>query len=150
MLYRKKGDAAACQDALANACRLHLKARDVEAAWQDYDEFSNAGDAKMPAATWMDLCRHLEDEQRWDRATAEYEKLAAAYPAERNAILATISAARIHLRTGDLVRAKQLYAAAQASPVPHRDWDETIRKGLEKAGGKPEPVGPASQPSGKR
>ena len=106
----------------------------------------------MPCALWMELCRFAEDQQSWDRAAAEYEKLAEAYPAERASILALISAARIHLRLGNLPQAKKLYAAAQASPVPHRDWDETIRKGLEKAGGagRPEPAGVSSGPSVRR
>jgi membrane associated rhomboid family serine protease len=143
-LYWKKGDIPGHQAALEAACRLHLKEKDFEAAWQDYDDFSKVGEAKMPCAIWMELCRFAEDQQSWDRAAAEYEKLAEAYPAERASVLALISAARIHLRLGNLPQAKRLYAAAQASPVPHRDWDETIRKGLEKAGGgKPQPVGAA-------
>jgi hypothetical protein len=147
-LYWKKNDIPAYQAALENACRLHLKEKNLEAAWQDYDEFSRVGEAKMPSAIWMELCRHLEDEQNWERAAAEYEKLAEVYPTERAAVLAMISAARIHLRLGNLPQAKKLYAAAQASPVPHRDWDETIRKGLEKAGGgKPEMAGASSRSS---
>ena len=151
-LYWKKGDIPAHQAALEAACRLHLKEKDFEAAWQDYDDFSKAGDGKMPCALWLELSRFAEDQQSWDRAAAEYEKLAEAYPAERASILALISAARIHLRLGNLPQAKKLYAAAQASSVPHRDWDETIRKGLEKAGGgvRPEPAGISSGSSIRR
>jgi membrane associated rhomboid family serine protease len=145
-LYWKKNDMPAYQAALATACRLHIKEKNIEAAWQDYDDYSRAGDAKLPCAIWMELCRYAEDQQSWDRAAAEYEKLAEAYPTERAAVLALISAARIHLRLSNLPQARKLYAAAQASPVPHRDWDETIRKGLEKASGgaKPEPAGVSS------
>jgi membrane associated rhomboid family serine protease len=142
-LYWKKNDIPAYHAALQNACRLHLKDKNLEAAWQDYDDFSRAGEAKMPCAIWMELCRYAEDQQSWDRAAGEYEKLAEAYPAERAAVLALISAARIHVRLGNLPQARKLYAAAQASPVPHRDWDETIRKGLEKASG-----GSQLQPAG--
>jgi membrane associated rhomboid family serine protease len=151
-LYWKKNDIPAYQNALANACRLHLKEKNLDAAWQDYGDFSRAAEVQMPSATWMDLCRALEDEQSWESASAEYEKLAAAYPADRVSVLAMISAARIHLRLGNLPQAKKLYAAAQASPVPHRDWDETIRKGLEKAdgAGKPEMAGAPSRSSGKQ
>jgi membrane associated rhomboid family serine protease len=139
-LYWKKNDIQAYQAALETACRLHMKEKNLEAAWQDYDDFTRAGEAKLPCALWAELCRHAEDEQNWDRAAAEYEKLAEAYPAERAAVLALISAGRIHLRQGNLPQANKLYAAAQASPAPHRDWDETIRKGLEKAGGSPKPA----------
>jgi tetratricopeptide (TPR) repeat protein len=157
-LYWKKGDIPAHQAAVENACRLHLKAKNPEAAWQDYDDYLRAGGGKMPSATWFELCRNAEDQQNWERAAEEYEKLAAAWPAERAAVLSLISAARIHLhRLGNSAQAKRLYAAAQNSPVPHRDWDETIRKGLDKAaaaaaggGAKPETVavspGPSKQP----
>jgi membrane associated rhomboid family serine protease len=144
-LYWKKNDTPAYQAALENACRAHLKAKNLQAAWQDYDDYSRSGEAKLPSAMWMELCRYAEDQQQWDRAASEYEKLAEAHPSERAAVLSLISAARIHLRLGNLPQAKKLYAAAQASPVPHRDWDDTIRKGLEKAsGGKPEPAGVSS------
>ena len=145
-LYWKKGDIPAHQAAVENACRLHLKAKNLEAAWQDYEEYARTGGGKMPSATWIELCRHAEDQQNWERAAGEYEKLAAAWPAERASVLALISAGRIHLHhLGNPAQAKRLYAAAQNSSVPHRDWDETIRKGLDKAaaaagGGKPETV----------
>jgi membrane associated rhomboid family serine protease len=146
-LYWKKGDVPAYQEALANSCRLHLKEKDLDSAWEDYDDFSKAGESKMPCAVWMDLCRFAEDQQGWERAAGEYEKLADAYPTERASVLAMISAARIQLRLGNLPQAKKLYLAAEASPVPHRDWDDTIRKGLEKSEGKPEPVGTPAKPS---
>ena len=143
-LYWKKGDIPAHQAALENACRLQLQAKNPVAAWQHYEDYLRAGGGKMPSATWNELCRHAEDQQHWERAAEEYEKLASAWPAERAAVLALISAGRIHLqRLGHHPQAKRLYAAAQNSPVPHRDWDETIRKGLERAAGggaKPETV----------
>jgi hypothetical protein len=145
-LYWKKNDIPAYQAALENACRLHLREKNLQAAWQDYDDFSKAGEDKLPSALWMELCRHAEDEQQWERAAIEYEKLAENYPTERAAVLALIAAGRIHLRLGNLPQAKKLYSAAQASAVPHKDWEETIRKGLEKAGGgrQPEMAGVSS------
>jgi len=139
-LYWKKGDVPAHLAAVENACRLHLKARNLEAAWQDYEDYARAGGQKMPSATWIEICRCAEDRQEWGRAAEEYEKLAKAWPAERASVLALISAGRIHLhRLSSSAQAQRLYTAAQNSPVPHRDWDDTIRKGLEKAagGGKP-------------
>jgi membrane associated rhomboid family serine protease len=135
-LYWKKGDIPAYQRALESGCRLHLKANDGEAAWQDYEDYSRVGDGKMPADLWMELCRYAEDQQQWERAADEYEKLAEAWPTERASVLALISAGRIHLqRLSNSAKAKRLYTAAENSPVPHRDWDDTIRKGLEKAAG---------------
>ena len=145
-LYWKKNDIPAHQAAVENVCRLHLKAKNPEAAWQDYEEYARAGGGKMPLETWTELCRYAEDQQHWERAAEEYEKLAAAWPAERASVLALISAGRIYLqRLGNPGQAKRLYTAAQNSPAPHRDWDETIRKGLDKAtaslrGGQPEAV----------
>ncbi len=153
-LHWKKGDIPAHQTAVECACRLHLKATNLEAAWQDYEDYARAGGGKMPPETWIELCRYAEDQQNWDRAAEEYEKLAAAWPAERASVLAMISAGRIHLhRLSNPAQAKRFYAAAQNSPVPHRDWDETIRKGLEKAsagGVKPETVAASPGPTERR
>jgi membrane associated rhomboid family serine protease len=142
----KKGDVPGYLAATEETCRVHVKMRDFEAAWQDYEDYIRAGGQKMPAATWMDLCRHAEDQQQWGRAAEEYERLASAWPTERASVLALISAARIHLsRLENRSEAIRLYAAAEKSPVPHRDWEETIRKGLQKATAsgstKPELVG---------
>ena len=53
-LYWRKNDVPAYLDATIKLCQLHLKAHDSEAAWQDFQEYSNAGGDRMPAATWLD------------------------------------------------------------------------------------------------
>jgi len=56
-------------------------------------------------------------------------------------VLALISAGRIQLKQlGQPQQALRLYVAAQNSPVPHQDWNETIRKGVDAAMGKPKPT----------
>jgi membrane associated rhomboid family serine protease len=134
-LYWKHNDMENYRLAQIHACRLHLKDKNFDAAWQDYEELSRVAGAKLPSAQWLELCRNAEDGQKWDQAAIEYEKLAEAYLAERSGVLALISAARIRLRQGDLPKARALYLAAQASPAPHRDWDDTIQKGLARTGG---------------
>jgi hypothetical protein len=105
-----------------------------------------AGGAKMPAASWLELCRQAENIQQWARAASEYEKLAEAWPQDRNSVLALISAGRIqHKQLGQPQQALRLYIAAQNSPVPHQDWNDTIRKGIDAAMGKPKPG--ANQPA---
>ncbi len=75
--------------------------------------------------------------QQWERAASEYEKLAEAWPEDRSSVLALISAGRIYLRQLERRdQALRLYIAAQNSPVPHQDWNDTIRKGVEAAMGK--------------
>jgi tetratricopeptide (TPR) repeat protein len=91
----------------------------------------------MPAAAWLELCRHAENLQQWERAASAYERLAETWPEDRNSVLALISAGRIYLR--QLARRDQalrLYIAAQNAPVPHQDWNDTIRKGVDAAMGK--------------
>jgi tetratricopeptide (TPR) repeat protein len=133
-VYWRKSDLPAHYDALARLAQLHIKNRDLDAAWQDYEEFSNAGGERFPASAWLELCRHLEAQQHFDRAVSELEKLAAAYPCERQSLLALMSAGRICLkqlnRPSDAVR---FYQAAHASPVPHLDWDTNIQAGLTQA-----------------
>ena len=138
-LYWRKNNIPKYHEATIKVCQLHLKAQDGEAAWQDYQEFSNSGGEKMPAATWLELCRLAEGQQHFDVAVQEYEKLAKAYPTERQSILALLSAGRLSLkqlnRPSD---ALVYYKAAQVSKVPHMDWDTNIQAGIaaaEKAAG---------------
>src|ERR1700739_4808242 len=95
----------------------------------------------MPAATWLDLCRAAGGQQIFERAVSEYERLAKAYPLERQSILALLSAGRLSLkqlnRPSD---ALVYYKAAQVSKVPHMDWDTTIQAEIaaaEKSAGAP-------------
>ncbi len=137
-VYLRKGDTPAYVQALESVCQLHLKLHNAEAAWQDYEDYVKAGGAKMAAASWLEICRYAENMQQWERAASEYEKLAEAWPQDRNSVLALISAGRIQLK--QLKRPEQalrLYIAAQNSSVPHQDWNETIRKGVDAAMGKP-------------
>ena len=148
-VYLRKGDTQSYLQAMETVCQLHLKLHNSEAAWQDYEDYVHAGGAKMPAASWLELCRHAENIQQWERAAGEYEKLAEAWPQDRNSLLALISAGRIQLKQlGQPQRALRLYIAAQNSPVPHQDWNDTIRRGVDAAMGKPKPVAsePASPP----
>jgi len=148
-VYLRKGDTQSYLEAMETICQLHLKLHNSEAAWQDYEDYVHAGGAKMPATSWLELCRHAENIQQWERAASEYEKLAEAWPQDRNSLLALISAGRIQLKQlGQPQQALRLYIAAQNSPVPHQDWNDTIRRGVDAAMGKPKPVAtePASPP----
>ena len=137
-VHLRKGDTQSYLQAMETVCQLHLKSHNAEAAWQDYEDYVQAGGSKMPAASWLELCRHAENIQQWERAASEYEKLAEAWPQERNSVLALISAGRIqHKQLGQPQQALRLYIAAQNSPVPHQDWNDTIRKGIDGAMGKP-------------
>ena len=139
-VYLRKGDTQSYLQALETVCQLHLKLHNAEAAWQDYEDYAHAGGSKMPAASWLELCRHAESIQQWERAASEYEKLAEAWPEDRNSVLALISAGRIQLKQlGQPQQALRLYIAAQNAPVPHQDWNDTIRKGIDAAMGKPKP-----------
>jgi len=137
-IYLRTGDTKSYLEALESVCQLHLKLHNSEAAWQDYDDYAHAGGTMMPAASWLELCRHAENLQQWERAAGEYEKLAEAWPDDRNAVLALISAGRIQLKhLHQPQQALRLYIAAQNSAAPHQDWNETIRKGIDAAMGKP-------------
>jgi rhomboid family protein len=133
-LYWRKNDVPAYLEASVKLCQLHLKAQGKDAAVQDYQDYLNAGGNRMPAATWLELCRIFEGQQNYDRALNEYDQLAQAYPKERQSILALLSAGRISLkqlnRPTDALR---FYNAAKASPVPHLDWDTNIQAGIQAA-----------------
>jgi tetratricopeptide (TPR) repeat protein len=111
-----------------------LKSQEKEAAWHDYEEFQNSGGQKLPAATWLELCRYLEEQQSFDRAVSEYEKLAIACPAEKQSLLALMAAGRLSLKKlGRPAEALQFYRAASVSPVPHLDWETNIQAGIKEA-----------------
>jgi len=88
----------------------------------------------MPAGTWLDLCKGAEEKQEFERALYEYQQLAAAYPAERQALTAQLSAARLCLKRLNRPQdALALYQAAATSPIPHLDWDQHIQSGIKEA-----------------
>jgi hypothetical protein len=104
------------------------------AAWLDYEEFLNLGGDKMPPAIWLELCRVPEGRGDYKRALSEYEKLSAAYPTERQGLMAQVGAARIFLTRLDCPdEALQWYAAASASTVPHLDLERNIESGIQEA-----------------
>jgi len=120
-------------EATAKTCALHLRAHQVEAAFQDYAEFVDGG-GKMPAATWLELCKGAEELQEFDRALSEYQALAQAYPGERQALTAQLSGARLCLKRLNRPQdALALYQTAAASPIPHLDWDQHIQAGIKEA-----------------
>jgi membrane associated rhomboid family serine protease len=130
----RMGDTAGCQAASTKLCQLHLKAHDRQAAWADYEEFCNTGGEKLPPSTWLELCRYLEELENLDRAVSEYERLAAACPTEKQSVLALIAAGRLCLkRLNRPAEAVRFYQAAEASTVPHLDWDRNIQNGIKDA-----------------
>jgi membrane associated rhomboid family serine protease len=130
-LYWRKGDKAGHQQATVKLSQIHLKQQDKEAAWHDYEELQNAGGGNLPAAAWIELCRYLEEQQNLDRAVSEYEKLAAAYPKDKQSVMALIAAGRLSLkRLNRPEEALKFYQAAAASPVPHLDWETNIQNGI--------------------
>ena len=134
LIHRKKNDTAALAETLSRLCAIHLKAGEDELAWKSYEEFLQTGGKGLPAATWLDLCRAAERLEAFDRALAEYENLARAYPAERQSILAQLGAARLCLkRLNQPERALELFEAASKSPVPHLDWEQSIAAGIREA-----------------
>ena len=133
-LHTRQNDTTAYLDATVRTCSLHLKAHQVEAAFHDYAEFIDAGGVKMPASTWLELCKGAEEMQEFERAFSEYEELAKAYPAERQSLTAQLSAARLCLKKLNRPQdALAIYQTAAKSPIPHLDWDQIIQSGIKEA-----------------
>ena len=92
------------------------------------------GGDKMPPDIWLGLCRVPEERSDFKLALSEYEKLAAAYPAERQGLMAQLGAARILLtRLHRPDEALRLYEAVSASAVPHLDLESDIELGIREA-----------------
>jgi tetratricopeptide (TPR) repeat protein len=133
-IYFRQSNTKAYLETTIKTCGLRLKAHEVEAAFQDYAEFVDSGGGKMPAATWLELCKGAEEKLDFERAFTEYRQLAQAYPAERQGLTAQLSAARLCLkRLSRPQDALALYQAAAASPIPHLDWEQHIQSGIKEA-----------------
>ena len=102
-----------------------------EAAWEDYEELLQLGGDRVSPDIWLDLCRVPEERHNYERAVSEYEELAAAYPSERESLLALLGAARICLKRLNRPQdALRFYEAASASAVPHLDLQQDIDSGI--------------------
>ncbi|HEY4763464.1 MAG TPA: rhomboid family intramembrane serine protease [Candidatus Sulfotelmatobacter sp.] len=121
-------------EATVKTCSLHLRAHEIEAAFQDYAEFVDSGGSKMPAVPWLELCKGAEEMQDFERAVTEYQHLAQTYSAERQGLTAQLSAARLCLKRLNRPQdALAIYHAAAASPIPHLDWEQHIQAGIKDA-----------------
>jgi len=133
-IHNRQNNTKAYLEAILKTCGLHLKAHEVEAAFQDYADFVDSGGDRVPAALWLELCKAAEEKQDFERALSEYEQLAATYPAERQALTAQLAAARICLKRLHRPQdALALYQTAAASPIPHLDWEQHIQSGIKEA-----------------
>jgi membrane associated rhomboid family serine protease len=133
-IYWEKNDLPAQRNAIAKLLSLEIKANDHEGALQTFQDFRNAGGEKLPASLWLEFCRQLETQPDVSRAADEYLELTKAYPAEKQGLLAQMAAGRIYLkRLNRPADALRLYEAAQASSIPHADWQPTIDRGIAEA-----------------
>ncbi len=133
-VHRRRNELPAYLEVTAKTCELHLKAKNNDAAWQDYEDFLSSGGKALPVAVWFEICRGLEECGNFERALSEYEGLATAYPAQRQGLMAQLAAARICLkRLNRPADALKLFRTAASSPVPHLDLDHTIQAGIKDA-----------------
>jgi len=133
-IHWRRDELPAYQEATAKSCQLHLQAKNPDGAWQDYQDFLNSGGEKLPVSTWFELCRMLEEQENYDRALSELECLIQAYPAERQALMAQMAAARICLqRLNRPEDALKFYRGAAQSPFPHLELDHAIQAGIREA-----------------
>jgi membrane associated rhomboid family serine protease len=145
-IYWRRNELPPYQEASAKTCALHLKEKNFDGAWQDYEDFKNTGGEKLPVATWFELCLMLDERGNYDLALSELEAMIHAYPSERQALMAQMTAARICLkRLNRTETALEFYKAAAASPVPHLDLEPAIRAGIKEvsaaqAGGRSAPA----------
>jgi membrane associated rhomboid family serine protease len=133
-IYSEKQDKPGCREAALKCCELHLKARNGDAAWRDYDDFVNAGGKKLPPVIQFDLCRLLENQGDFQAAANGYQRLADENPEHRYALLSQLAAGKIYLKKLDNPReAIRFFEAAEASSVPHLDMEQAIREAIQEA-----------------
>lgn len=132
--HEKKQDFQAQKEDVATLCRLYTQSGEMKLAEAAYNQFVNLGGEHLPKDVWMELCRHMEDEQNWQRAAEEYERLAKAFPTHRVSVQALLAAAKIHLKKlNHSAEAARLYRETDSSSVPHLDSEAVIQAGLKDA-----------------
>ena len=73
----------------------------------------------------------FENQQNFDRAAEEFQSLANHHPAEKQSILALVAAGRLYLKKLNRPEdALKCYEKANASKVPHLDWQPNIDSGI--------------------
>jgi tetratricopeptide (TPR) repeat protein len=133
-IYQQQQHDAPRVEILGKLSGIYAKAGENELAWSSYEEFLNTGGKKLTADAWIGVCRAAEKLQRFDRAVAEYEKVVSAYPSDRQSIVAQIAAGRVYLKQlNQPEKALRLFQAADASQVPHLDWEQSIATGIREA-----------------
>ncbi|HWY20966.1 MAG TPA: rhomboid family intramembrane serine protease [Candidatus Acidoferrum sp.] len=133
-VHWRRQETMAFQQATLKTCALHLKARNPEAAWKDYEEFLNCGGESVPADTWLELCKAADDLQIYERALCEYQRLAETHPNERQGLMAQLGAAKVCLKRLNRPQdALAFYQSAAASKIPHLDWEQNIQAGIKEA-----------------
>jgi membrane associated rhomboid family serine protease len=133
-IHTRQNNTPGHMEATIRTCALHLKAHEVEAAFQDYADFIDSGGGKLPPDIWLEICKGAESLQEFERALGEYKQLAQSYPTERQALTAQLSAARLCVKKLNRPQeALALYQAAEASPIPHLDWEQLIQAGMKEA-----------------
>jgi membrane associated rhomboid family serine protease len=133
-IYWRRSDKVKHLATLEKLVELAAKEKDSEESLRVFQDFKAAGGGPLSAATWLDLCRLIEDAEDLHRAVSEYEELAVAHPDQKQALLANMAAGRLCLkRLNQPQRALKFYQAAASSPVPHLDWAPTISSGIEQA-----------------
>jgi len=133
-IHRRRNEIEGYQEATAKTCELHLKDKNSDAAWQDYEDFLKSGGKTLPVPVWFEICRGLEECGNFERALGEYENLAEAYASQRQGLMAQMAAARICLKRLNRPQdALKFFRAAASSSVPHLDLEHTIQVGMKEA-----------------
>ena len=132
-LHWRKNDIPGYTKSTQQLCALHLTARATEQALKDYADLTQFGGALSPE-TWLRLCQALEQQGEYERALGEYQELAAAYPAERPALMALMAGGRVAMNNVQRPQqALNLYQAAADSAIPHLDLEPNIALGIKHA-----------------
>ena len=133
-VYWRTSNIPAYREVVGKLCELHLKTMEWEVAWQEYEDFLNAGGEDVPPSVWLGLCRVREERKEFETAVSEYEKLAATHSSQRESLLAQLGAARIYLKRLNRPQdALRLYEAVSDSVIPHLDLERDIDTGIQEA-----------------
>ncbi len=129
---------------------LYVQQNAPDTALQLYEEMQELGlEGFVPPALRLRLARHMEKDNRLERAELEYANIHCKSAADATSFQALMAHANLALRLARKQEALELFTIAQNSPVPHLEWEATIAYGLKQAQSLPDvPVPPAGAAAG--
>ena len=132
--YWRASNIPAYREATGKLCEMHVRAKEFQPAWQDYEDFLNAGGERISPRCLAWTSAACQSNSRTLNASSASTRNSPPPILPSGSRLGADSAARICLkRLSRPLDALRFYEGASASAVPHLDLEQDIELGIHEA-----------------